>query len=257
MRVNDLLASAPGITHAFILFGETRIDECARDPSGTGRLNVDSTLQVVEDLAGRGIVPIFASSDAVFSGARGNYSEDDPPSPVLTYGRQKLAVEEHIARISEPSLILRIAKVIGLYRHQGDILDGWLRRAEVGQRIVCAEDQVLSPVAIDDVVTALELSAGRGLTGLYHLSGPQRVTRADLLKRLLHAAESRLVLRPVIEYCRLRDIAALEPRPLDCSMSGVRLARNLAMDFQQIDQICQTFVAARMAEPSAQSGKVD
>src|SRR2546421_180766 len=67
-RIRDLPASLGTVRHAYVLGGITDIDECARDPEGSERVNVAGTLRLLADLVSLGIKPIFASSDAVYGG---------------------------------------------------------------------------------------------------------------------------------------------------------------------------------------------
>src|SRR5262249_51950009 len=93
MRVGEtILPNAPGLTHAFVLYGMTNIDQCARCPELAHRINVESVKRVIDDLIAAGIVPVFASSDAVFDGTREMWTELDPVNPVLTYGRHKAEI---------------------------------------------------------------------------------------------------------------------------------------------------------------------
>ena len=79
LRLADVLLKwYRGLTHAFILQGVTAIDTCARDPQGTAEINVAGTKRIIDDLLEHGVVPVFASSDAVFDDSRGLWSEVDP-----------------------------------------------------------------------------------------------------------------------------------------------------------------------------------
>ena len=121
---------------------------------------------------------VHVSTDAVFSGARGGYREDDPPDPVDTYGRCKL-----LGEVTGPgALTLRTAIIgLGLTRRTG-LIDWFLQqRGEVrGYRN-----------AVFSGITTKELSrvVGRILTGfasasgLYHLSAAA-ISKFDLLSGL-------------------------------------------------------------------------
>src|SRR5689334_18538577 len=72
MRLSDsILRGEHGVTHAFLLHAMSNIDECARKPELARTINIDSQKRVIDDLLGAGVIPVFASSDAVFDGTRG------------------------------------------------------------------------------------------------------------------------------------------------------------------------------------------
>ena len=61
-----------------LLASETNIDECARNPVATHKLNVDATIQTIKNLIEDSVKPIFISSDTVFDGDIGKYLEFSP-----------------------------------------------------------------------------------------------------------------------------------------------------------------------------------
>lgn len=242
---NSVLRNNPGIAHAIILHGITHIDACARDPERTQLANVISTNRIIDELADNHIKPIFFSSDAVFDGSCGNRTELDAASPILTYGRQKLAVEEYLTCMAIPHLTLRLSKVVTTEPHGGDMLSDWMDKLERGTEIRCASDQIFSPVHVADVVRATLELAESGCSGLFHVCCPEPVSRLNLLQML--AAETRKYLDTGsrIISCSIRDFDFLEPRPLDTSMSPGKLYATLGRRFDDLHRICHEAAVRR------------
>lgn len=61
--------------------------------------------------AGRRVV--YLSSDAVFDGLRGNYTEDDPPSPATLYGKNLVAVEKIVRERCPDACVVRPSYLYG------------------------------------------------------------------------------------------------------------------------------------------------
>jgi dTDP-4-dehydrorhamnose reductase len=244
MRLSEtVLAQNPGLTHAFILLGITYIDACARDPGGSAGVNVTGVMQVIDDLMAAGVVPVFTSTDAVFDGRRGGWSEADPVSPILTYGRQKVEIEQYLAGRQLPSLTVRLCKVIDPDTPPGDWLGDALSQLERGQTIQAARDQVFTPVAADEVAAGLVQLAQQGATGLFHMGGPQACSRLDLMQRLVVAAPVHLASAGrCIVPSSIRDFPFAEPRPLDTSLSSGKLYRALGKECSGLDALCQRIV---------------
>ncbi len=243
MRVGDLLARYPRITHAFVLFGMTNIDDCARRPDESTNINVTSTLRVLADLAAANVVPVFTSSDAVFDGSSGNRTESDVPMPILTYGRQKLHIEQYLLNHSSPSIIVRLSKVVDPEIPEGDWLGDWVRRLVHGEEIRAARDQVFSPVDANDVASGLVTLAQQRASGLFHMGGPESCSRLDFLKSWSQAAMPHIAGRPLrLESCSIRDFPFVEKRPLDTSLSSTRLYQQLGRPFIGIDAMCARVV---------------
>ena len=81
-------------------------EACERDPDLAHVLNVQATETLATAAEGCGARFIFISTDAVFDGSRGRYSEADEPNPFSIYGRTKLDAEQRAARLTE-ALIIR------------------------------------------------------------------------------------------------------------------------------------------------------
>lgn len=244
MSLSAVLGEAGPVAHAFLFHGTTNIDACARDPDGSHQLNVESTCRLIDQLAERGIMPVFASSDAVFQGSRGVCTEDDAPDPILTYGRQKLEVEQHLSRRGGKWLVVRLAKVVGT-RVRGDMLEEWMESLDSGHSIRCAYDQVLSPVHIDDVAQSLVGLAAGSHTGLFHLAGPNVLTRWELLQMLIEEVRRYRHCAPSLVSCSLREFDFAEPRPLDSSMSGVKLETALHRRCMSMEDACKRAASGR------------
>ncbi len=85
----------------------TDVAAAQRDRDTCRRINVIGTENVARAAAQRDVLLVFISTDYVFDGVRGNYSEDDPPGPPFNYyGETKLAAEQ-AARTCPRHLVIR------------------------------------------------------------------------------------------------------------------------------------------------------
>ena len=69
---------------------ETNVDWCQEHSEEARVVNVDVTRSIAEIAARYGSHLMYVSTDAVFDGARGNYSETDRPAPANVYAQTKL-----------------------------------------------------------------------------------------------------------------------------------------------------------------------
>ncbi|HUO44196.1 MAG TPA: sugar nucleotide-binding protein [Burkholderiales bacterium] len=251
MRLSNILEHHRGITHGFIFHGITSFEACAKDPAGTWKINVASVRTVIDDLAAYGITPIFTSSDAVFDGRQGGRTEQDPATPITTYGRQKVEIEEYLSARYSDAITVRISKILGTHSGVNDMLGDWIRQLEAGAEIRCAYDHIFSPADIEDIVSALISLADRKLHGLFHLCGPEPISRLDLLNMLVGEFRKYRDTASKIAACSLQDFASLEPRPLNTSMSSQKLRAALGMRFKTPREICRQRIASHFAAISA------
>lgn len=121
-----------------------------------------------------GIRLVYTSSDAVFDGGRGRYSETDPPAPVTEYGSNLLLFEELVRAACPDHCIVRPSY---LYGFGADGLDRRLAHARrtllAGGQAEYSIDLFKSPMEIGEVVEAVCSLAVGGATGTVHVSGPR------------------------------------------------------------------------------------
>ncbi|HIA79889.1 MAG TPA: NAD(P)-dependent oxidoreductase, partial [Candidatus Marinimicrobia bacterium] len=82
----------------------TNVDGCDRNPEQAHLINIKGTENLLNHFNGKFI---FVSSDYVFDGKNGPYSEEDEVNPINVYGKTKLKGEESIQRLSYDWVILR------------------------------------------------------------------------------------------------------------------------------------------------------
>ncbi len=99
------------------LLALSRTEICAKQPETAKDINTRLTLELGTAAQERGIPFLFTSTDQVFDGMRGGYSEEDPPHPQGVYARTKVDAEAGLGKIFEktPGLltILRLALSYG------------------------------------------------------------------------------------------------------------------------------------------------
>lgn len=240
--------SARRPTTGVVLFAETRIDVCARDPVDTAELNVQGAIRIIDELRGLDIMPVFVSSDAVFDGTRSNWREEDEPRPILTYGRQKLEVERYLAALPPPWLIVRLPKLLAMRRNPRCMLTGWVDALGRREQLLCATDQFFTPAAASDVAGAIASLILGSAQGLFHLGGPQRMSRRDLLEIVLGEYQKVAPLKAEIVDCLLRDIPFVESRPLDTSLCSDRFTERFGNRFRDMGTIVRATVRACFAD---------
>ena len=99
---------------------------------------------------------VYISTDYVFRGNRGNYSEDDAVHPVNRYAWSKLG-GECAARLYDRALIVRTSFGPNVFPYEKAFADQWTSRESVAQ-------------FAQKLVRLLD----RDITGVVHVGGPRR-----------------------------------------------------------------------------------
>ena len=169
---------------------------------------------------------IFISTDLVFEGKKGRYTENDLPVPVMNYGRDKLDAERLVAEELPGALIARSSLFYDFERvttHLQLAVDA----IRSGRECVFFQDEYRSPVLVQELAGALLKLAEIRCSGLLHLAGADRVSRWWFGLRLLRALGFPTC---TVNEGSLKDIQS--PRPADCSLDSSLAEKLLGMRFR-------------------------
>lgn len=159
----------------------TQVDPCELDPEMCDKVNIGGTRVVARASGESGARFIYLSTDFVFDGLNGPYSEDDQPNPVSMYGWSKLQGEFITRSLSVPWVIVRTILVYGLTPFMSrENLVTWVRNSLISQKpIRVVNDQFRMPTLADDLADGIIRIIEKGRTGIYHLSGPEMTSVHD------------------------------------------------------------------------------
>lgn len=225
--------------HAVLCAAEASLDRCRTHREDAYDTNVTSLKKLSAFLKTEGYHVIFCSSDNVFDGIKGNYSETDEARPVNEYGKMKLEIERLIQERYPEFCIARLSKVIGRPGHKKDMLAEWKNMAAEGREIFCIRGNYFSPVCVDDVANCFRLIMEHHLSGVYHICGDRRYARAELCGDFLH----RIGLEAVISEKALEDFSFSDNRPLDTSMSNDKIREATGYQFAPLEEIAPRYQA--------------
>ena len=166
----------------------SRILECEAFPENAEEINVTATRTLAEEASSRGIKMIFFSSDMVFSGEEGNDTEQDLPSPINVYGKTKLRAESVVLNANPQNLVVRLNSVVGASCGFGaSFSERILSDIRQQGKVQLFSDQFRSPIHVRSVVSVIMRLIAENVFGIFHLGGPQRLSRAELGRALCRA----------------------------------------------------------------------
>lgn len=228
--VRPLQLVETGHESVVIAAAQAGIDACENDPDAA-RINVQGTLELVEQLGHQGVRVVFLSTDNVFDGKTGGYADDSPPNPPMAYGRQKAGVEREIGNLCARYTVARLSKTLGLNRGDGTLLDEMASMLVGGRAISAAYDLIFSPTWVEDVVEAIVAIQAHDLSGIVNVASPEPWSRYDLGGAIAQAlrADPELVRR--ISFAELPVSAN---RPLNTSLIPGRAEAELSMVFRPV-----------------------
>lgn len=222
-QVDEVLAAtAPDVV--YLSAAMANVDWCEVYPEQSAASNVEGVRNVVEACRVASARLVFFSSDYVFDGRSGPYNEEDVPTPLSTYGRQKLAAEQIVLEETPASLVIRTTIVYGWERQGKNFVVRLVESLRSGERVVVPRDQVGTPTYCRDLACAAVTLAGCPASGLVHLAGPDLIDR----ERFARVVAEVFALDPnLIEGVPTAALAQVAPRPL---AAGLVSRRSLPME---------------------------
>ncbi|MCB1052928.1 MAG: SDR family oxidoreductase [Acidobacteria bacterium] len=228
-----------GVRLALILAANSKIADCEQNPEQAWQINHRQTLKLAMQLHHRGIQIVFASTDNVFDGKKGPYSEQDSPNPQVVYGATKLAAERDIWNVTQNSaIILRLSKIYDCNPHGSGLLGEIWQQLKRGQIVRAAVDQVFNPLHIDDLIIQIKRLIQDPKPGTWHLCGNERIVRFDLAEQIAR----RLDQQDCVQAIHLHDLPGVK-RPLDTSMTNAKWLHHFPASFQSLDISIDQLVA--------------
>jgi dTDP-4-dehydrorhamnose reductase len=115
---------------------------------------------------------VYISSDGIFDGKKGHYTENDIPTPVTLYGRNLQCLEEQVQKLCSDYCIIRPSYLYG-YSHSQ--LDHRLSQAQerllAGEQLAYFTDMIKSPMEVNQVAEAISLLTSSNYIGIVHVAG--------------------------------------------------------------------------------------
>ncbi len=166
----------------------------ATDPVLSLQVNALFPHQLTELTRVSGTRLIHVSTDCVFSGRKGKYTEDDPPDPDDLYGRTKL-----LGEVMVPNCLTIRTSFVGRVLHKPMGLLEWFL-SNRGGRVRGFRKALFSgfpTVVLSGIVRDIILEH-RNLAGLYHVASDP-ISKYDLLVRMRDAMGLDIEIEPVDE----------------------------------------------------------
>jgi dTDP-4-dehydrorhamnose reductase len=203
--------------------GFTWVDGCERDPAKARLENMDQPLRIAMASRTVGARFVYYSTDYLFDGLDGPYSEDANPQPLNEYGRAKLNAETALAEmLGSKLLIVRTCWVYGPERQGKNFAYQVVRTLMQGKPLTCPSDQMANPSYGPDVALASLRAVELEAEGVLHIAGPEWLDRPAFARAIAAAFGldvSLIVAHPTSE------LGLGAPRPLAGGLQSRRLTQ--------------------------------
>jgi dTDP-4-dehydrorhamnose reductase len=199
--------------------GYVRVDDAEHDVAACLRENTAGPVTLAAACAARGVALVTFSSDLVFDGAKGSpYVESDAPNPAGVYGQSKADAEAGVLDAHPAAMVVRTSAFFGPWDAHNFVTTA-LQALDAGRPVRAADDAVVSPTYVPDLVHACLDLLVDGEHGLWHLANAGACTWAALARR---AAEIAGLDPGGVEGCATSELDLAAPRPLYSALGSER-----------------------------------
>ncbi len=152
------------------------VDECERNPEMARAVNSVGAKNVAGVCSKNGIRLVHVSTDSVFDGRRGGYSEESEPNPINVYSKTKLEGERFISSTMTDYVITRTS-FYGLNGSGRGLLNWIVRGLVESKEMVGFDDVVFNPLWVGDLASCLVELVSTKFRGALNCAGDQVLSK--------------------------------------------------------------------------------
>lgn len=168
---------------------------------------------------------IHISSDYIFDGKKGPYSEKDQPNPLGYYARTKLASENVLRTSGTYNTILRTNVLYGIaHNSRPDYVRWVVNSLNNNQKIRIVTDQINNPTFIDDLIQAISKVIEYKKYGIFNIGGKEFLSRYDFTIKI---ADFFNLDKNLIFPITTEDLHQPAPRPLKSGLITLKAQTQL------------------------------
>lgn len=174
-------------THIIHTAAMTNVDACESNPEDCQLINVTGTKNVYQAAKVSGAHFQLLSTDFVFDGLKGNYSEEDAVHPLSVYAHSKVDAENILLKDDYSNY--SIVRTIIVYGTGNNLSRSnmflWAKDAlPKGDPMNVVDDQFRAPTWADDLAWGCIRICELNETGIYHLSGPETYSIYEIVEKI-------------------------------------------------------------------------
>jgi len=164
------------IIHAAAL---TDVDLCEKDNALADKVNIVGTRNIVKGAEIANAKVVYVSTDFVFDGEKGNYTEEDTPNPINYYGRSKYLGEKAVIDSNVHYLIARTSLYGWNVQNKISFAEWVINKLGNNEKIDLFSDQFNSMISTHDFSDILSVTVEKNLKGTLNIASKERISKYD------------------------------------------------------------------------------
>jgi dTDP-4-dehydrorhamnose reductase len=199
----------------------TDVDGCETNRSLAWKINAEATKHVAIASTRINSHMTYVSTDYVFDGEKGLYTEEDKTNPISYYGYTKLKGEEFTKEHASEWCIARPSVLYGWLDYKQNFATWLINNLNQKKEVKVLKDQYVSPTLNTNLAEMLLEIVERKILGILHTAGGTRISRHEYALRL---AEVFSLSKDLIKPAKMAEMSWKAKRPKDSSLNVNRAA---------------------------------
>lgn len=218
----------------------TEISYCEANAEKAYFINVEGTKNIA--LASRNCKAklVYLSTDSVFDGVHGNYSELDIPNPLHVYGKTKLAGEKECLNINPNSLIVR-TNLFGknIYPNKKSFVESIIHNLEHKKPYSAFADCYFNPLYVDTLSKYVLKLVENDSKGIFHVVGSETLSKYDFAVKICTAFAFE---KNLVKKSSVLSLPDFIKRPRNTTLLNKKLLSELGIEFtESINEMINEF----------------
>jgi dTDP-4-dehydrorhamnose reductase len=214
------------------------LEACEADPALARRLNTELPGRLAQLVCQRGARLLHVSTDAVFDGKQGGYTEQDAPAPLGVYAQTKLEGEHAMLAADPQALVARVNLFGWSLQGRRSLGEFFVNHLRAGRQVMGFTDVIFSPLLVNDLAAIFSEMLEKGLSGVYHTVSSECLSKYEFGRRV--AAQFGLD-GSLIQPTRLANSGLKAARAPDLSLKTDKLAGALGHSLPAIAPAVERF----------------
>ena len=209
----------------------TNVDYCEENRSECHLVNVEGLNKLIS-FSKKHTKIIHISTDYVFDGSKGNYSENSLTHPLNYYGKCKLESENLLIGSNREYIIFRPSMI---FDNRSSNFFTWVVNSLKNERVIkVATDMFSTPTWIPFFSNIIMKSIHLNINGLFHCGTDKSISRFEFAQSIARKfnCDEKLIIPTVLD-----EIEFIAKRPKNTSLISRKIAERTDLDIDNIHYI--------------------
>jgi len=190
-------------------------DYCEANPKKAEEVNVGVTKTLALAVKKNNSKLVYVSTDYVFDGKGGMYTEEDTPNPLNVYGKTKLDGEKIVLE-NEGNLVIRTSIYGWNIQKKFSFAEMVINKLANNEEVPIFTDQFSSLMLTNNLAEALAEMIKKEKVGLFHIASDERISKFDFACKVAKVFNLE---KNLIKPIKTKDLNLKAERPLDVSLN--------------------------------------